>query len=318
MTSTVHSKGGGSRLRPKTAPEEPRGRYGGRPVEYQEGLFPFLKERNRVLHPPATRVLAKCPYKRARRKPQSQRRPFTAGIQKKPSFGRKTTARPRTCTATRETKKSSTDQKTKICLAKWSMPIYMDEKKERESKKNGKRRSMTAKTSRSGGDPKALRRKESILSQEVIGLVTQRMLAEQAIPLYNATSSTLGLSLKKDPNEYLSAEKYMEFRKEQAEQKEKEKKRNHGQNELTKKFDMSDVRTHGSIFRPFVAHEQLWLMRWGSSKGCDMRANCHIFRSLEQWDKMKRLARVEYKLKRKERAQANSLAYRRSRRNARV
>ena len=83
--------------------------------------------------------------------------------------------------------------------------------------------------------------------------------------------------------------------------------------ELKKKFDMSDVRTHGNIFRPYIAHEQLWLMRWGTSKGDDMRANCHIYRSLEQWDKMKRLARIEYKQKkRKEGAYAYSLGHHRT------
>ena len=46
---------------------------------------------------------------------------------------------------------------------------------------------------------------------------------------------------------------------------------------------MLDVRTHGKIFRPFVAQEQRWLMKWGSSKFEDMRGNCHIFRSLAKW-----------------------------------
>ena len=40
---------------------------------------------------------------------------------------------------------------------------------------------------------------------------------------------------------------------------------------------MLDVRTHGKIFRPFVAQEQRWLMKFRNLKTC---GNCHIFRSL--------------------------------------
>ena len=40
---------------------------------------------------------------------------------------------------------------------------------------------------------------------------------------------------------------------------------------------MLDVRTHGKIFNPFVAQEQRWLMKWGSSKFEDMRGKLSYF-----------------------------------------
>ena len=295
--------------RPRTAPEKKLLTYcDSRIDKCERAFFPFLKERRRLGQLPSTRQ-ANDPFVNELAE-NFKGRPDVAEKRRKPSFRALSKFRPKTCSSRISISNSSKVQKSKISLAKWSVPIHVDNKSINRSRlEKQKQRPFTANPKRNRNNFYALRQKESTLSQDVIRLVTQRMLAEKAIPLFDATRSSLGLSCKKDPQMYLSAEEYVESRRKKAEEKKVHRKHRRRQNQLTKKHDMSDVRTHRNIFRPFIAHEQFWLMQWGKSKGNDMRANCHIYRSLEQWDKMKRLARIEHKEKRKERAVANSLGY---------
>ena len=218
-----------------------------------------------------------------------------------------------------------------IKLAEWSVPVELFDKKAESNRKKrwanrgtsaqGRPRTSPATLKASSRSPVTvgvqrpqtaktrLLKKEKILNKEILALVAQRTTAQDLFPVYKMTPANPLDPLKEAKEEqYLTKEetlarKRIEFARRAREEYEK--------THVKGEFEMLDVRTHGKIFRPFVAQEQRWLMKWGSSKFEDMRGNCHIFRSLAKWEELKEAARVKYKKDRNEKRRRKHVAKRR-------
>ena len=272
------------------------------------------------------------------------RRPSTAGLSSSNSRGRlfpflsgDLKLRPSTSPLKRNKfvkshgKRSLVYDECTIKLAEWSVPVELfDKKTESEKKKRWTKRGISAKgrprtspamlkaSSRSPARVVAERpqtaktrllKTEKILNKEILALVAQRTTAQDLYPVYKmAPANPLDPYKEAKREEYLTREETLARKRiEFAHRARQEYEKTHNKGE----FEMLDVRTHGKIFRPFVAQEQRWLMKWGSSKFEDMRGNCHIFRSLAKWEELKEEARVKYKKNRNEKIKQKRRAKRR-------
>ena len=224
-------------------------------------------------------------------------------------------------------KKSLVYDESTIQLAKWSVAVDLFDKKDKSAKKKRwetggfeKQRPQTSPTRKNNNslvsavnknvvypptNKNRLLKTEHTLNQEILALVAQRTLAQELMPVYNMTPhNALNPREEEKEVEYLTKEETLARKRIEHEEKSKEEyRRTHVKGE----FKMLDVRTHKKIFRPFIAQEQRWLMKWGSSKFKDMRANCHIFRSLAKWEELKEEARIKYKKDRAEKIRKKKL-----------
>ena len=216
-----------------------------------------------------------------------------------------------------------------IQLAKWSVAVELFDKKDKTAQKkrweqrgvnNGKQRPQTspAKLKSKGfvstvnrnivyppTSKKKLLKTEHTLNQDILALIAQRTLAQELQPVYNMTPvNPLDPNEKEAKEEYLTKEETLARKRIEYEERAKEE---YNKTHVKGEFKMLDVRTHDKIFRPFIAQEQRWLMKWGSSKFKDMRANCHVFRSLAKWEELKEEARIKYKKDRKEKIRKKKL-----------
>ena len=317
-------------MRPSTAPaftKVPRGPLG---VHVEAGtasqrpgssnrLFPFLSKSR-----PSTSIGQRSSRQRPRTSSASvsrrrKRRPQTSSVSTAGRRRRVSSSKPRAAerpnTVPLPTPVKVNDHSTKrrtftskeslvydehcVQLANWSIPIDIFDKKDKKSPSSSSRPA-TAKPTLSGvpapvgARTKALLHTEVALTSDVLALVTKRTLAQQCLPIY-----TMAANEKRDPSKYMSLEDTIRVK---MAEREKERLKEKGPAFGSGEQKMMDVRTHTNLFRPFIAQEQAWLMKWGASKGDDLRGNCHIFRALDKWEELKEQGRIAYKQKRMERA----------------